>query len=67
MRGRMGGMRRPGGPGDVRRPGGLGGPPLGPPRMRSLWNWFPGMRRRGCGCLLPVLGIIAILGIAFLR
>ena len=74
MRGRggMGGMRGPGprgprgGMGGMRGPGPRG-PLLGPLWMRPRWGWFPGMWRRGCGCLLPVLGVVVVLGLAFLE
>jgi len=61
MRGPGGGMRGPGG--GMRGPGGFGGMfrPLGM-WLRPLW----GLRPLGCGCLTPILGVVAILGLALM-
>ena len=57
MRG-MKGMRGMGG----FRPGRYGRPLY---RPRRMWGWYPGLAVMGC--LLPVLGIAAVFGLAFLR
>ena len=53
------------------RPRGSRRPMIHPRRMwvRPIrrWHWYPGAWGMGVGCLLPVLAIVTVLGLAFLR